>query len=446
MSVIRQGLESADLDVPVVLPTLNLDFANSQSLDKRITFTRSSTATRVNRNGLIETVGVNQPRFDFDPISGECKGLLIEEQRTNLVTNSTTLSFQSINNLTDGTLNPDGSAAIARIPNSSGIYHATSGSLITPINLNAIGIAVGATYNVTFSCWVKDYNGSDMGAYFVTAAYLAGSPNTNQTYQLANAKPKSATWTNSSIGAGWARNYQSIIPYPNGWYRFVQSSRYTRQSNQDTLDFYFQIWNNRNAQFYRGDNSSGIYMWGPQVEAGAFETSYVPTSGSTATRSADNASMTGTNFSSWYNQTEGTIIAKSFIPTNSMYSGTFRSLVQFIKSSTYNSDSIFLMINAVVSSAIEVKSSSLRFVSFNQSTYSSGNISAISYKEKYYTLSTKGLFPTSSLSGALPSGIDKMIIGNVGDNNPLGCANGTISRLTYYPKALSPAELQYLTQ
>ena len=332
MSVIRQGLESADLDVPVVLPTLNLDFANSQSLDKRITFTRGSTATRVNRNGLIETVGVNQPRFDFDPISGECKGLLIEEQRTNLVTNSTTLSFGDTNSVTDGTLNPDGSAAIVRIPNSNGTYHGTSASgLITAINLNAIGLAVGATYDVTFSCWVKDYNGSDMGAYFVTVAYLAGSPNTNQTYQLANAKPKSATWSNSSIGAGWARNYQSIIPYPNGWYRFVQSSHYTRQSNQDTLDFYFQIWNNRNAQFYRGDNSSGIYMWGPQVETAVspsqapFETSYIPTSGSAATRSPDLARLQDPYFSQFFNKYEGSVFV-NYNLSNPVDSGSVYNL------------------------------------------------------------------------------------------------------------------------
>ena len=85
MSIIRNGILSADLDVPVVLPTLNLDFANSQSLDKRITFSRGSIGTRVNRNGLIETIPANQPRFDFDPVTGECRGLLIEESRANLI-------------------------------------------------------------------------------------------------------------------------------------------------------------------------------------------------------------------------------------------------------------------------------------------------------------------------------------------------------------------------
>jgi hypothetical protein len=59
---------------------------------------------------------------------------------------------------------------------------------------------------------------------------------------------------------------------------------------------------------FAGNGTSGIYIWGAQLEAGAFATSYIPTVASTVSRSADNASMTGTNFSSWYNQSEGTFI------------------------------------------------------------------------------------------------------------------------------------------
>ena len=69
-------------------PSLNLDFINSQIFDPRITFTRVSTATRVNANGLIEVVASGSPRIDFDPVTQVCKGLLIEEQRTNLLTYS----------------------------------------------------------------------------------------------------------------------------------------------------------------------------------------------------------------------------------------------------------------------------------------------------------------------------------------------------------------------
>lgn len=75
MTLTRDGFQSADLDAPVVLPTLNLDFANSQSLDDRITFTRGSIGTFVDKNGLVSIASTNQPRFDYDPISGECRGL-----------------------------------------------------------------------------------------------------------------------------------------------------------------------------------------------------------------------------------------------------------------------------------------------------------------------------------------------------------------------------------
>jgi hypothetical protein len=65
---------------------------------------------------------------------------------------------------------------------------------------------------------------------------------------------------------------------------------------------------------YLGDGTSGIYVWGADLEAGSFATSYIPTVASTVTRNADVATMTGTNFSSWYNQSEGTFVADADNP------------------------------------------------------------------------------------------------------------------------------------
>jgi hypothetical protein len=85
MSVYTVGSnKSSDSIFPKVRPSLDLDFANSKTLDPRITFTRSSGGSYVGADGLIKYAGVNEARFDHNPVTGESLGLLVEEQRTNL--------------------------------------------------------------------------------------------------------------------------------------------------------------------------------------------------------------------------------------------------------------------------------------------------------------------------------------------------------------------------
>lgn len=81
------------------IPSLDLQFATDKTLTARKgptpVFTRASTATFVGSNGLIQSAAINTARFDHDPITLACKGLLIEESRTNLVFPSATLTTQT---------------------------------------------------------------------------------------------------------------------------------------------------------------------------------------------------------------------------------------------------------------------------------------------------------------------------------------------------------------
>lgn len=477
MSIIRDGFQSADLDVPVVLPTLNLDFANSQELDPRITFSRGSVGTFVNKNGLIETAAANIPRFDYDPISGECRGLLIEEQRTNLVTNSTSSGFTNgltgLSTTTDGSLAPDGSNAIVYIPSTNATFHASNGNLAS-INLDTIGIATGATYDVTYSMWVKDYNNSDLGVYFVNSAFLSGTPNTNLTYQLRVAKPKNASWIGGGSGAGWTRNYEKIVPYPNGWYRFIQSSRYTRQSNQNSLGFAFQIFNNRNAQFYNGDGTSGIYIWGPQVESavsparGVFETSYIPTSGSQVTRSPDLARLQDPYFSQFFNKYEGTVFVNYNI-NNPVDNGTLynsqRSPTLFYigdrSDGTYQGYGVIQSMNSDWNHRLTGQASSQRTSFGSGNIYTSGSpitngrvclsydadkLKGTNDKLKYVlSVNRKG---TNNYTQSITTQVFNEI--TIGWGQIGGASNryitGTIKKLQFYPKSLNDAQMLYLTQ
>lgn len=61
-----------------------------------VTFTRASTATYVDSAGVMQTAGINEPRYDYDPDTLAYRGLLVEEQRMNLLLNSATLSTQSV--------------------------------------------------------------------------------------------------------------------------------------------------------------------------------------------------------------------------------------------------------------------------------------------------------------------------------------------------------------
>lgn len=71
-----------------VLPRLALDFTTA-TLDPRVTFTRTgNTATVTNSSGVIVGINADLPRFDYNPTTLICNGLLIEESRTNVLLNS----------------------------------------------------------------------------------------------------------------------------------------------------------------------------------------------------------------------------------------------------------------------------------------------------------------------------------------------------------------------
>ena len=127
------------------LPTLVLDFSSNASLlngvtntaTSFVTYTRASTATYVNSAGLVTISPNNTPRFDYDPNTGYCKGLLIEEQRTNLYLNSTSIamggSAQSYVTAPDGTL-----TAIKSVPDGSTAYYHSNISALMTVSTNTV--------------------------------------------------------------------------------------------------------------------------------------------------------------------------------------------------------------------------------------------------------------------------------------------------------------------
>ena len=440
MTKILSNKSNIDLDYPICRPSLDLDFTQER-LDPRITFSRGSIGTRVNRNRLIETVSANQPRFDFDPVTGECKGLLIEESRSNLVTYSEDFSnvawVKSQSSIVASSIvSPSGSTSFKLVENTvSGVGHFITQGSITKLS-NAV---------LTLTIFAKAAERQYFGLVINSSSTGFGS-RYGAEFNLGNG---TASEHDSAQGTYSSGSF-SIQPYPNGWYRCTITCTTSTDAQSQVRIFTFRDANQwTSAASYAGDGTSGIYVWGAQLEAGSFPTSYIPTTASTVTRSAEIAEMTGRNFSSWYNQTEGTLFVVASPSTNGAYSGFIYLLgTDFNNGIIYLRQSDYQPVFRIRSGQRDEYSKTINgAVGFGQIWRNVVALkSAISFKTNDFNSFVSGVPITGSraTAGTLPTFTGPLYLGglNAGSNS----LNGTISRLTYYPRALKPNQLQYLTQ
>jgi hypothetical protein len=180
-----------------------------------------------------------------------------------------------------------------------------------------------------------------------------------------------------------------------------------------------------------------------QLEAGAFPTSYIPTTTAAATRAADVAVMTGANFSNWYNQNEGTVYVSSARPLL-IPSGSFSNLWSI---SDNTASERYLAYNTGTTQAMDV---AVTDGGVAQATLlTTGAISAnsainlaVAYKANDFAATRNGAAPATDTSGTLPT-VDRMYIG--ANHNGAGQWNGWVSRVSYFPRRLSNSELQGIT-
>jgi hypothetical protein len=407
--------------------SLNLDFANLKRLDPRITFTRASDATYVDENGIIQTATTNVPRFTHDSVTGKSLGLLVEEARTNLLLRSEEFdSGWTLNGMrafgsgstANATTAPDGTttADLLTEDTSTGVHNVVQ---------TASGTS-GTTY--TFSVFVKVNTGGRNLRLFVPTA-IFGDSGGNATFNLTTFAGAGFTGTVAS---------QFIQAYPNGWYRLGVVT--TAATADATGDFTIGLVSDTTAS-YTGDDTSGVFLWGAQLEAGAFPTSYIKTEGSTATRATDIATITGTSFSQWYRQDEGAIY-HAYRPFGSdasrIYSaddGTADNLIRAIASNASESASNYINITTAGSSQ-----GSLGALDAYSATPQRG---ALAYAVNNCSYSKNGGAVFVDTSVTLPV-VNKLTIG--AEVNGITQLNGTISRLTFWPRRLSDSILQEIAR
>jgi hypothetical protein len=405
---------------------LDLDFTQ-EVLDPRITFSRGSIGTRVNRNRLIETVSTNQPRFDYDPVTGECRGLLIEESRTNLWTYS------------DAIITSNGysasSATLTQVTTTTPISGLT---LATKVFLN-VGANAGNSQN-GFNFGVFSITNSTVytQSIFVKASgssvFRLRSNVTGQVFDIPIAGPAPApTGTITAC---------SVTPYPDGWSRISWTFTSTTSAPGNRGDHWAMKPN-------IADGSSGFLVTGAQLEAGAFPTSYIPTTASTVTRSADNASMSGTNFSSWYNSSEGSLFVVASPSTNGAYSGWIYLLgTDFNNGISYYRQSDYQPVIRIRSGQRDEYSKAINnavgYGAIWRNAVALKSVFAFKTNDFNSFVSSVSANGSRATAGTLPTFTGPLYLGGLNDGSQK--LNGTISRLTYYPRALKPNQLQLLTQ
>lgn len=300
-----------------VLPKMALDFTTA-SLDSRVTFTRTgNTATVTNSSGFVVPINADLPRFDFNPIALTCKGLLIEESRTNLLLYSEDLSnvvwTKSLLNTTGTPPWVDVGVSPSNAQNAELVIPNTSSSALHNISTTTPVITGGATISV--SIFVK------AGGYNFVLLRASNAPE-SQAFQTTINLTNGTVSTAVAYGAGASAVNATITAYPNSWYRVTLTGAVAGLTVYKITAYVYAA---SNSAAFAGDGTSGVYMWGAQAEIGAFPTSYIPTTLSQVTRNADVATMTGTNFSDWYTATTGAATVWAIPQTAT---GT-RPLVQF---------------------------------------------------------------------------------------------------------------------
>lgn len=391
---------------PDIRPTLDLNFAGSQAVDPRITFTRNSIATYFDKFGVMQTAGVNQPRIDFDPITGECKGLLIEESRQNLALNSEVITASTGTLLVaNSTIAPDDTSSADLI------YESTAGGEHYAGD-RSIAVTAGSVY--TLSVFAKLGIGSTRRAYL----RYAGAGSAGFVFDFVNEVMTDISATNMV-----SKSFQKL---KNGWYRLTLTVQAASTTN---AIFRLQLANGT-ASVYTGDGTSGVYFWGAQFEQGSFPTSYIPTTSSAVTRQADAALLQGTAFSQWFNAAKGSFLSLAMsLPGNSarrvfsVSDGTSSNYMQMIQSDTSGS----------TSSVFEIRTSGTTHSTLNPSVVHSQSLRSCSvrYGTNNFALSYNGSGVITDTTGAVPS-VNRLYIGNDLGTNQL---NGWIYRLSYFPKA-----------
>lgn len=485
---------------PGLFKELNLQFWDpTASLDSRITFTRTGNASRWNHLGVLETVSSGVARAheyaDHDPatlgtsassvaigygtktfadtvtrsVGSVCRatydasnyligrvtasngssttmtvmrsagsgtyaswtlievlGFLIEEQRLNSIKNNTMVGASAPSTLPTNWATQGGLSGLTREVVGTGTqygveyidirwYGTTSGSGGTGVYCEANnGIAASNGQTWSDSVFLAVVGGSTAGVTYLRLNMVSRD-------SMGASLQGQSNDVLSSVGASLSRFLNPAFTLAHASTAYIHSGPVFGFGAGATIDITLRI---------------GL----PQLELGAFATSPIPTSGSAATRLADSATMTGTAFSSWYRQEEGTFVASA--KCRGLGGSNTVSFVAQVASSDFLS---FIDIARYQSSLKVIVNAPSQQANMDTAlAIGTQRTTAVAYKADSFALSVDGATPLTDTSGSLPTPTG-LYIGDDGAPSSRSL-NGTIRELLYFRQRVPNAQLQTLSE
>jgi hypothetical protein len=430
---------SAGSGAAIARPTFSRDFAGEKTLNNgtgpSITFTRASIGTFFDANGVLQTAAANVPRFDHS--GGNSLGLLIEEARTNSIRNSQAGGSTS-GVIGSGGVMPTNGWSISA--NANGITSEIIGTG-TEDGLAYIDIKVSGTPTSTSFMFIADESSSQVvaanGQVWTHSAYI-------------KLQAGAATNAVTQINIAGRLSDGGVIAGQTNPVTFTPTSSALKTQRRTTTITFSDATVVRAAPLITVSYTNGnaidltLRIAAPQLEQGAFPTSYIPTTSAAVTRSADSAIVNP--ISSFYNASEGTLFAEATPKTESLHNGYQRVLL----TANDNTDLNQITIGQGGSGNLD----KLVFVSFinagggtaemfgGSGIAGSTQKAAGAYKASDFAFSVNGGAVDTEASGSPASGITHLFIGRRPAD---GFVSGHIRRIAYFPKRLSNALLQSLT-
>lgn len=397
-------------------PTFNL-YAPSLALPASAAFSRASTATRINAAGLVAGVAMDAPRFDHDPLTGLCRGLLIEGPGANAVVFSEALDNAAWTKTragitADAATAPDGAATADKL-----VEDATAAN--SHYVARSMAFTAGVTYTISWHVQMRERTACQVN---FPAAFVP-----------ANASFDLQTGLATPGGSALAARMEAL---PDGWWR-VSVTGTAIATGSGLVVCFLRL---GATSTYTGDGASGLCVWGAQLEEGTYPTSYLPTAAASQVRAADlcTANLADMGF----NPREGTLFVDARmaagLPVTAAVAcqidsgATESSRIRFVVTST-----------GLLSTVVALSEASQCNFPLRTLSARSEFKAALSWRQNDFKAACNGGSVFTSASGSLPADLTTL---RIGSNISASYAwNGVIRHLAYFPRALSSEQLQAIT-